>query len=155
MTIAWGEIQDDLERITKSDRWKEVGRHAAFMFFPNCNTSGLSIIDGGAISQQVDAGEVNMKLCDIPRALSLIAQMVRPPKPEERKWKAGDVVEATEGGFCEEGTIATIEQVLPKSSFKATILKGRLRDGQFPPGKMGFHQCGWRNLSIEAEKAGE
>jgi hypothetical protein len=153
----WDHIEDTLAQITESDRWKEM-KSPAFMFFPNSSTSGLSIIDGGPIPPRVDPGMVNMKPCDIPRALFKIAEMVGPPK--EREWQIGDIVQHIEG--------KEFQCYLLKSNVPAKVTHIR-EDGcatinVYAAIHMGHEggwiisrDCGrdnWRNLTVEAE-AGE
>ena len=139
------EIEDVLEQITKSDRWKEIGPHAAFMFFPNSGTSGLSIIDGGQIHQQVDADILNMRPCDIPRALFKIAKMVRPPRPKKRGWRRGDQVRAAAGPA--RYLVISTSTGDEGPYFKAVEIGAGL--------VIGGYQHKFHNLTIEAEMAGK
>jgi len=92
----------------------------------------------GGVKTLVELGGVNA--CDIPNRLLEISDKVKPPEPKERGWRIGDVVGRKDG------------------SLDPKIVKW------FSPHEVGVFGFGgdishskseYRNLTIEAEQAGE
>ena len=83
-----------------------------------------------------------VNLCDLPASILELADKVKPPKPKERESQVGDVMqEISRGGvYLVIGFDGDGNPTLNKDHFR--------RRGILSPSQ-------WRNLSIEAEQAGE
>ena len=80
---------------------------------------------------------------DLPGALLEIAKMVKPPKPKERGWRAGDVVQNRS-----DKSLDIVTGVGDDSFYRRSLM---VSQGL----AIGYNPKFWRNPTIEAEKAGE
>jgi len=81
--------------------------------------------------------------CEIASAIIRAADVVDPPEKKEREWRVGDVVKNESRGTL---TLVTgFHKVIADGGF---TIKGQ-------PLTTVYSRTGWRNLSVEAEQAGE
>ena len=108
----------------------------------------LDTDEGNILKPLIPSKEYNTKCgaaCDLPAAIFELRDKVKPPKPKEREWRVGDIV-----------ILRLSDDVVRGLAREIRSLSGRRHDGFYIHGnsaEMGMQ--GWRNLTLEAEQAGE
>ena len=84
--------------------------------------------------------------CDLPAAIMELRNKVDPPKPKEREWQIGDMV------LC---NVAGVDKKVAGPWIVTHSGDELFRHNGGLPGTSALRKDGWRNLTIEAELAGE
>ena len=133
-------IEAAVERIRKAEGFTSLSLGANGDLWVNISGKG---------SQSVP------KVCNLPAAILELADKVKPPKPKEREWRVGDVVELVEPLAYEQfkvGMKAILGDlaIRPPESWPTNIKHPDSVSLSLHAGPKN-----WRNLTIEGEMAGE
>lgn len=61
------------------------------------------------------------KICNLPSAIKELADKIDPPKPDEREWRVGDVVQAIRSSGIAKETLAIVERLSGHDSVRLNL----------------------------------
>ncbi|KKN01576.1 hypothetical protein LCGC14_1126490 [marine sediment metagenome] len=148
---AWDKIEEALERIQKKYTNVDGTIYGLAWTFGmgKSNANNLCVTNVGPLCTSPNEVMGVEKPCDLPAAIMKLRDKVDPPKPKEREWRVGDVVQSVSDVRYAPGTVAILTGPEKNHGGAVTNLPRGGTGNWFAPGN------DWRNLTREAEQAGE